>query len=64
MTSTARIDQATCTTYDNTKVAVGQIIGGGKERKLTIAFLHLQSHYLFDYRFCRVARPNEKGKAW
>ena len=48
-------------TYDNTKVAVGQIIGGGKERKLTNGFLHLQSHYLFDYRFCRVARPNEKG---
>ncbi len=21
----------------------------------------MQSHYLFDYRFCRVARPNEKG---
>jgi transposase len=48
-------------TYDNTKVAVGQIIGGGKERKLTSAFLQLSSHYLFDYRFCRVARPNEKG---
>jgi transposase len=48
-------------TYDNTKVAVGQIIGGGKERKLTTGFLQLSSHYLFDYRFCRVARPNEKG---
>jgi hypothetical protein len=54
-------------TYDNTKVAVGQIIGAahgsksGKERKLTTGFLQLSSHYLFDYRFCRVARPNEKG---
>jgi hypothetical protein len=48
-------------TYDNTKVAVSQIIGGGKERKLTTGFQQLQSHYLFDYRFCRVARPNEKG---
>ena len=48
-------------TYDNTKVAVSQILGGGKDRKLTTGFLQLKSHYLFDYRFCRVARPNEKG---
>jgi hypothetical protein len=55
-------------TYDNTRVAVGQIIGavrggkaGGNERKLTTGFLQLKSHYLFDHRFCRVARPNEKG---
>ena len=48
-------------TYDNTRVAVGQIIGGGRERKLTSGFLQLSSHYLFAHRFCRVARPNEKG---
>lgn len=47
--------------YDNTKVAVAQIIGGGKERKLTEGFLQLRSHYLFESRFCRVARGNEKG---
>ena len=48
-------------TYDNMRIAVAQIIGGGKDRKLTNGFLQLQSHYLFDHRFCRVARPNEKG---
>jgi len=48
-------------TYDNSRVAVSQIIGMGKERKLTTGFRQLQSHYLFDHRFCRVARPNEKG---
>jgi hypothetical protein len=48
-------------TYDNTRVAVAQILGGGGERKLTRGFLQLQSHYLFDHRFCRVERANEKG---
>jgi hypothetical protein len=48
-------------TYDNMKIAVSKIIGGGKDRTLTQGFLQLKSHYLFDYRFCRVARPNEKG---
>ena len=47
-------------TYDNAKVLVSAIIGP-HSRKLTDGFLQLQSHYLFDYRFCRVARPNEKG---
>jgi len=46
--------------YDNTRVAVGQIVGG-KGRKLTAGFSQLKSHYLFDHRFCRVRRPNEKG---
>jgi hypothetical protein len=48
-------------TYDNTRVAVSKIIGGGKERRLTQGFLQLQSHYLFAHHFCRVARGNEKG---
>lgn len=48
-------------TYDNTKVAVAQILGGGKGRRLTHGFLQLKSHYLFDHHFCRVARGNEKG---
>ena len=47
--------------YDNTKVAVSQILGGGKARRLTQGFLQLKSHYLFDHHFCRVARGNEKG---
>ena len=46
-------------TYDNTKVAVSQILG--KERRLTQGFLQLKSHCLFDHHFCRVARGNEKG---
>jgi len=47
--------------YDNTKVAVAQIIGGGRERRLTRGFCQLKSHYLFAHHFCRVARGNEKG---
>src|SRR5271165_5327699 len=48
-------------TYDNTKIAVAQIIGGGKERRLTRGFCQLKSHYLFAHHFCRPARGNEKG---
>lgn len=47
--------------YDNSKIAVAQIIGGGKERRLTTGFCQLQSHYLFNHHFCRVGRGNEKG---
>jgi transposase len=47
--------------YDNTKIAVAKIIGGGKGRRLTRGFCQLQSHYLFDHHFCRPARGNEKG---
>ena len=46
--------------YDNAKVLVSKILGP-HERKLTDGFQQLLSHYLFDYRFCRVRRPNEKG---
>jgi hypothetical protein len=48
-------------TYDNTKVAVAQIVGGDQERRLTQGFLQLKSHYLFDHHFCHVGRGNEKG---
>ena len=47
-------------TYDNTKVAVAQILGA-HDRKLTAAFKRLVSHYLFEPYFCRVRRANEKG---
>jgi transposase len=47
-------------TYDNTKIAVSQIVGP-RERKLTHGFLQLKSHYLFDHHFCLVRRANEKG---
>lgn len=46
-------------TYDNTKVAVSQILG--RARRLTQGFLELKGHHLFDHHFCRVARGNEKG---
>jgi transposase len=46
--------------YDNARTSVAQITGS-HSRKLTDGFLQLQSHYLFEERFCRVRRPNEKG---
>ena len=47
--------------YDNTKLAVAKILGGG-ERKKTRAFSELQSHYLFAEKFGRPAKGNDKGK--
>lgn len=46
--------------YDNSRIAVRSILGVHR-RKLTDGFLELASHYLFDYHFCTVRRPNEKG---
>ena len=46
--------------YDNAKTSVSHIVGS-RTRKLTDGFLQLQSHYLFEEHFCRVARANEKG---
>jgi transposase len=48
--------------YDNTKLAVAQILGDG-ERKKTRAFAELQSHYLFQERFGRPGKGNDKGAA-
>lgn len=45
--------------YDNTTIAVAKIVG--RDRVLTREFLRLESHFLFDHRFCRVGRGNEKG---
>jgi transposase len=47
-------------TYDNTKIAVAQILGA-HARKRTAAFERLVSHYLFEPHFCRIRRANEKG---
>ena len=47
--------------YDNTKLAVARILGDGR-RKRTRAFSELQSHYLFDDRFGRPGKGNDKGK--
>jgi transposase len=47
--------------YDNTKIAVAQILGGGKRVRSRI-FAELVSHYLFQDRFGRPAKGNDKGK--
>jgi transposase len=47
--------------YDNTKLAVAKILGG-EERKKTRAFSELQSHYLFEDKFGRPGKGNDKGK--
>ena len=47
--------------YDNTKIAVARILGDGK-RQRTRVFSELQSHYLFEDRFGRPGKGNDKGK--
>ncbi len=47
--------------YDNTKIAVAKILGDGTRRR-TQAFTELISHYLFQERFGRPGRGNDKGK--
>ena len=46
--------------YDNLKTAVIKVLKKGK-RKLNKRFRELRSWYLFDTRFCNIARGNEKG---
>jgi transposase len=46
--------------YDNSRIAVARITGG-RDRRVTDAFLILKSHHLFESHFCLVRRPNEKG---
>ena len=46
--------------YDNTKLAVARILGNGR-RQRTRAFTELQSHYLFEDRFGRPGKGNDKG---
>ena len=47
--------------YDNTKLAVAKILGDGRRRRAR-AFTELQSHYLFEDRFGRPGKGNDKGK--
>src|SRR5438309_411505 len=47
--------------YDNTKLAMARILGDGK-RQRTRVFSELQSHYLFEDRFGRPGKGNDKGK--
>lgn len=46
--------------YDNLRSAVIQV-KRGRERRLNERFKQLQSWYVFDTRFCNIARGNEKG---
>jgi transposase len=46
--------------YDNLKSAVIRV-GKGKDRVLNETFKKLRCHYLFETRFCNIARGNEKG---
>lgn len=46
--------------YDNTKIAVVEITGDG-ERKTTEEFSCLESHYLFEAKFGRPGKGNDKG---
>ena len=46
--------------YDNTTIAVAKICGDGK-RERTRTFAELQSHYLFEDKFGRPAKGNDKG---
>lgn len=46
--------------YDNLKSAVIKV-GRGKHRELNRRFKELKAWYLFDTRFCNVAKGNEKG---
>ena len=47
--------------YDNTRLAVAKIVKGGR-RLRSHMFAELQSHYLFDDRFGRPGKGNDKGK--
>jgi hypothetical protein len=47
--------------YDNTKIAVARILTDGT-RVHSQTFARLQSHYLFQDRFGRPAKGNDKGK--
>lgn len=46
--------------YDNTVIAVAKILGNGK-RIRTRTFSELQSHYLFEDKFGRSGKGNDKG---
>ncbi len=47
--------------YDNTRLAVAKILGDGTRRRSTM-FAALQSHYLFEDRYGRPGKGNDKGK--
>lgn len=51
--------------YDNSKIAVARLFRDGRgqsARQTTRIFRELQSHYLFEERFARPRKGNDKGK--
>ena len=46
--------------YENTRLAVARILGDGR-RQRTRVFSELVSHYLFEDRFGRPGKGNDKG---
>ena len=55
------LDLPQSTLYDNTRLAVARILGDGR-RQRTRSFTELRSHYLFEDRFGRPGKGNDKGK--
>ena len=47
--------------YNNTRLAVARILGDGRRQRAR-AFTEIRSHYLFDDRFGRPGKGNDKGK--
>ncbi len=47
-------------TYDNAKVAVAKILGGGNRQEQE-HFVAFRSHYLFESHFCTPGQAHEKG---
>ena len=47
--------------YDNSRLAVAKILGDGRPKR-TRVFSELVSHYLFEDRFGRPGKGNDKGK--
>ena len=47
--------------YDNTRLAVAKILGDGTRKRSTL-FAALQSHYVFEDRYGRPGKGNDKGK--
>ena len=47
--------------YDNTRLAVAKILGDGSRKRSTL-FAALQSHYVFEDRYGRPGKGNDKGK--
>ncbi len=48
--------------YDNTRLAVAKIVKANGQRLRSQMFSELQSHYLFEDRFGRPGKGNDKGK--